>query len=215
MFGNGLHCVFCEITPNSWWEPSRRTSSVCRLFSSLLCRTYGALLVIIAAIASLLLSNALPSRSPCYCVTIACITTFVSQPIGVVACPIYIILQRFRLSLALSFLLLHLRLPDRISMIRLMPISAASTISKPSDQGRTPRPRGRPACLVQGPEQAGSSPLAVVLVQAAVLGDGPGFHGFLDVVAVPGHADEGGHGGWAAVCPACDPVGKSGFLGEG
>lgn len=127
--------------------------------------------MIIATLATLL-PDVLPSRPPCSCVTIFSIAASAPRPHGVVACPIYVILRRCRLSLALSslllHLLLHLMLPGRIPMVRLMPISAvaaaASTIPKPSDQRLPPGPRGRPARLVQGTGNPRPSPLALVVV---------------------------------------------------
>lgn len=154
------------------------------------------LLMTIASLTDLSLPNALPSRCSCYRASM--ISAAFPSPVsrGVVACPIYDILYRTCLSLSVPLL---------IRLMRVTTVAAAATIAtalpKPPDQCRPPRPRRRPAHL------AGPPPLILVLVEPALTGEGPGLGCFLDIVAVPCHADEGGHGRWAAVGATCYPVG--------
>lgn len=137
-----------------------------------------------ASLTDLLLPDAVPGRCSCYCATITSVATLSPLHWGVVACPIYVIPYRTRLSLSL---------PHRILTIHLMGFDTvcAAALPKPSDQRRPSRPRRRPSHLVQGSHQAGPPPLAVELVEPALIGEGPGRGCFLDVVAVPRHADEG------------------------
>lgn len=167
-------------------------------------------LVMIVALISLMLPNRALGRR-----FASSVLPLGIRPRSVVARAVYVVLHVTPygacLPLVLPSLLLHLRLPISANPVR----AGATPLTIPPDQRRPLRPRRRPARLVQRPEEAGPAAVALVFVQGALPGELPDLRGLLYVVAVPGHAAEGGHGGRSAVRAACDPVGQAGFLGEG